>query len=125
MKYAQQLFTKVREKRYPSFFDSPDIRGEALEDNISEKGISPELLALWDDVQKEKDDQNQNSQIKRDTQKAARRTEFNDNLWGKQWYMVSPCTKTIKFEVGDFQMILSYNIIVFKLFGCIDLIVAL
>ena len=91
VRYAQQLFTKVREKRYPSFFDSPDIRGEALEDNISEKGISPELLALWDDVQKEKDDQSQKSQIKRDTQKAARRTEFNDNLWGKQWYMVSTC----------------------------------
>ena len=89
MKYAQQLFTKVREKRYPSLFNDPDILEERQENNISEKGISPELLALWDDVQKEKDNQDQNSQSKRDTNKEARRTQFNDHLWDKQWYMVS------------------------------------
>jgi len=108
VKYAQQLFTKVREKRYPSFFDGPDIRGEALEDNISEKGISPELLALWDDVQKEKDDQNQNGQIKRDTQKAARRTEFNDNLWGKQWYMHDVMTRSDDDSEMDLQVMPVY-----------------
>ena len=61
MKYAQQLFTKVREKRYPSLLNDPDIFEQRQENNISEKGISPELLALWDDVQKEKDNQDQNS----------------------------------------------------------------
>ena len=66
MKYAQQLFTKVREKRYPSLINDPDILEERQENNISEKGISPELLALWDDVQKEKDNQDQNSQSKRE-----------------------------------------------------------
>ena len=90
MKYAQQLFTKVREKRYPSLLNDHDILvDERLENNISVKGISPELLALWDDVKKDKESQNQNSQSKRDTNKEARRTQFNDHLWDKQWYMVS------------------------------------
>ena len=66
-----------------------ELLSEAQGDHISEKGISPELLALWEDVQKENESQSPNSQSKRDTKKAARRTEFNDNLWDKQWYMVS------------------------------------
>ena len=66
-----------------------ELLREAQGDHISEKGISPELLALWEDVQKENESQSPNSQSKRDTKKAARRTEFNDNLWDKQWYMVS------------------------------------
>ena len=101
MKYAQQLFTKVREKRYPSLLDNSDILAESLEDNISEKGISPELLALWDDVQKEKDNQRENRQAKRDTKKATRRTEFNDHLWDKQWYMVSTTFLFHLFQKND------------------------
>ena len=60
------------------------VRGESGE-NVSEKGISPELLALWDEVDKEQQDKKRQEGV----QDSRSMTQFNDNLWDKQWYMVS------------------------------------
>ena len=64
------------------------LRGESAE-NVSEKGISPELLALWDEVDKEQ----KNNKRQEGGQDSRSMTQFNDHLWDKQWYMVSiyPC----------------------------------
>jgi len=108
VRYAQQLFTKVREKRYPSLLTEHELLREAQGDHISEKGISPELLALWEDVQKENESQSPNSQSKRDTKKAARRTEFNDNLWDKQWYMHDVMTRSDEGSEMDLHVMPVY-----------------
>ena len=95
VQYAQQLFSKIREKRYPSYIEDFEqqvvmdsgldvVRGESGE-NVSEKGISPELLALWDEVDKEQQDKKRQEGV----QDSRSMTQFNDNLWDKQWYMVS------------------------------------
>ena len=58
---------------------------KAMEGGLLPKGISPELLSLWDEVEKEQTDEKT-----KDTRKATRTpAKFNDNLWSKQWYMVS------------------------------------
>ena len=87
--YAQQLFTKVREKRYPAsdqgiMESNEDILRSDLDETVSKKGISPELLALWDEVDKEQ--RSQNTKEARAVPRA--KDQFNDNLWSKQWYMV-------------------------------------
>ena len=62
-----------------------DLLKKATESGILPKGISPELLSLWDEVAKEQTDKKT-----KDIRKAARTpAKFNDNLWSKQWYMVS------------------------------------
>ena len=56
-------------------------RGE--EDDV-EKAIPPELLDLWNEVEKEQKREN------RESSHAPQRadTTFNDKLWDQQWYMV-------------------------------------
>ena len=94
VKFALQLFTKIRFKRYPIYNGNPfsengvefnrAIFEKAMEDDLLPKGISPELLALWDEVESEK------KKTRKDNRGVSRSpAKFNDNLWNKQWYMVS------------------------------------
>ena len=107
VKYAQQLFTKLREKRYPQFNVDPfsgkiiefrrDVLEGANDEGMFAKGISPELLSLWDEVKKV---QNEKEGKARKARKAIRTpAKFNDNLWSKEWYLVS-IRKTSAFLIN-------------------------
>ena len=60
-----------------------DLSENKRDESMIEKGISPELLALWDEVEKDKRAQKSDTKVLPRTN-----TQFNDNLWSKQWYMV-------------------------------------
>ena len=64
-----------------------DLLKKAMEGGLLPKGISPELLSLWDEVKKEQSEKEGKS---RKARKAIRTpAKFNDNVWSKEWYLVS------------------------------------
>ncbi len=89
MRYAQQLFHKIRVKRLgPDVFERPEVRrrGLAFKPEVivpgeDGRGIPDNLYKLWQEA-KNKDGVQALPKTEDDTL-------FSDPLWEAQWYMVS------------------------------------